>query len=267
MYRIDGAWSQSLLVGAKPYHHAQVHCVTMLRAVGIILDEFRFEEIIPRILQDIGNANSLCIKIGIRETITASEQTLVECMTYDAVNARERAAHVGDGAEARFMRIVDCIGYLRLERILLVVNGIETDRGIEVALILQCCFCSMGTQLGIDLADKRRIALEVLPEPVTESTFLLRIESVVDPQSYGERRDMIGRTQERTIGRHFQFGGQGFLDRIIDRIDLVVIDFRHTRIEHLTSRKPVGNAACREANGQDDQSQQRCQAIATTRQQ
>ena len=188
-------------------------------------------------------------------------------MVHDAVDARERAAHVGNGTETRFMRIVDRIGYLRLERILLVVNGIETDRGIEVALILQCCFCSMGTQLGIDLADKRRIALEVLPEPVTESTFLLRIESVVDPQSYGERRDMIGRTQEGTVGRHFQFGGQGFLDQIIDSIDLVMIDSRHTRIEHLTSRKPVGDAACREANGQDDQDQQRCQAIATTRQQ
>ena len=225
----------------------------MLRTVSIILDEFRFEEIIPRILQDIGNAGSLCIQIGIGETFAAAKQTLVECMTHDTVDARERTAHVGDGAKARLLRIVDRIGNLCLERILLVIDRVEINRGIEVSFILQCCFGSIGTQLGIDLADKRGVTLEVLPEPVTEALFLFRIETIVDPQSHGERRDVIGRTQERTVGCHFQFGGQGFLDQIIDRIDLVVIDFRHTRIEHLPSRKSAGDAACREADGQDDQ--------------
>ena len=107
-------------------------------------------------------------------------------MVHDAVDAWVWASHIGHRSKARFTMIVDRIGNLGLQRILLVIDGIKAHRSIEVAFVLECCFSSMRSQLGIDLADQCRIALEMFPEPILEALLLLRVKSIVDPQSHGE---------------------------------------------------------------------------------
>ena len=170
--------------------YLQLYPIPALQRIGAETEEVGLA-IIKAIVTEQGvEALPLLAEGRGRERLVAMQQGLTGSGTDEGVCHR-RKVQEGNAVQTKQLSRMYPVAHFGLAWIVLVGIDIILDIALEITVVVEHVTRHLGTQRGVDTADKFWGDREGVEYPLAE-TFLLADKTVVKPQSEGERETIFG---------------------------------------------------------------------------